>query len=573
MASQPCRTTPAHAAGGPHVLLEPVRARSQHLVRRRRAAAIGCLALAATLLTACSEPAGPQTSVEPSTQAPTSTTSARPKPVQLPKGNPTFADVIPAPRSAKPDGGENFLLDDTVSVRHAGRPARDAAEYLLHELQPATGFQPDPAGGGKLVMLQISPEDGLGPQGYRLEVRREQVTVTATDRAGLFNGVQTLLQLLPADVESDDPVNRQWVLPGGVIEDRPRFGYRGTMLDVARHFFDAGTVKRHIDRIARYKINYLHLHLADDQGWRLQIDRWPKLTSVGGRTEVGGGPGGFYTKEEYASIVRYAEARGVTVVPEIDMPGHTNAALASYPELNCDGKAPPPYTDTQVGFSTLCVDKPQTYEFVRDVIAEVAELTPGPYLHIGGDEAQSTSSADYGKFLGKVLPMVVQAGKRPVGWHEYAQADLPPEAVVQYWRIETADKATAAAAARGHKVLMSPANKSYLDMKYVPGNPWGNKWAGPVSVRTAYDWDPAGFLDGITEQHVLGVETPLWTELVESEDDLERMAFPRIAAIAEVGWSPQDARSWGGFAERLAKQGPRMARQGVSFHPSPEIPW
>lgn len=489
--------------------------------------------------------------------------------MKLPNGNPTFADVIPAPLRAKPDNGENFQLteDTRIGFRNGSREATDAAEYLAGELQPLTGFDFRDDGSGNGIYLDRDRNADVGPQGYRLKVTRERVDITAQSHAGLLNGVQTLLQLLPA--QDGGP----WVVQGGVVTDRPRFGYRGTMLDVARHFFGVDTVKRHIDRIARYKINHLHLHLADDQGWRLQINGWPKLTSVGGRTQVGGGRGGFYTQQQYADIVRYAAFRGVTVVPEIDMPGHTNAALASYPELNCDGRARPPYTGTQVGFSTLCVSKPGTYEFVRDVIRQVAELTPGPYLHIGGDEARSTSRADYRRFLGRALPMVVDAGKQPVGWHEYAQAKLPAGAVVQYWRIETADEPTAAAAARGHKVLMSPANKTYLDMKYSPGNSWGNKWAGPVSVRAAYDWNPARFLDGIDERAVLGVETPLWTELVTSEDDVERMAFPRIPAIAEVGWTPQEFRDWDDFATRLAEHGPRLRAQGVGFYASPEVPW
>ena len=210
------------------------------------------------------------------------------------------------------------------------------------------------------------------------------------------------------------------------IDDRPRFRWRGAHLDVSRHFFSVAEVKRYIDLISQYKVNVLHLHLSDDQGWRIAIDSWPRLTSVGGSTEVGGGPGGYYTKRDYRELVRYAAARYITVVPEIDTPGHTNAALASYAELNCDGIAPPLYTGIDVGFSSLCVDKEITYEFLDDVIRELAALTPGPYLHMGGDEAHSTEDADYVRFIERVQPIVAAHGKRLMGWEEIAQAPLLP---------------------------------------------------------------------------------------------------------------------------------------------------
>lgn len=496
----------------------------------------------------------------------------------LPAGNPGLSDIIPAPVETAPDDSENFALgrQTRITVLAGDERAAAAGKLLADALRPATGF-PLPVsaeeGSANSIALRLAEDESAGEQGYRLDVSREQVRITAPKPAGLFSGVQTLRQLLPDDIERAEPVERDWVVAGGSVEDRPRYPYRGTMLDVARHFFSVGQVKRFIDRTARYKINYFHLHLTDDQGWRIQIDSWPKLATVGGANEVGGGKGGYYTKKQYRQIVEYAAARGVTIVPEIDLPGHTNAALHAYPELNCDGKAPPPYTKTLTGFSSLCIGKDITYRFARDVIAEIAELTPGPYLHLGGDEADKTSDADFRKFFAKVLPMVAQAGKVPVGWHEYAKASLPADAVVQYWRIEKEHAATRKAAASGNKVLMSPAQKTYLDMKYEAGNPWGNKWAGPVTVRSAYDWDPANSLSGVDEGAVLGVEAPMFTDLVATEREIERMTFPRLQAIAEVGWSPQGSRNWAGFRERLAASATRMKHQGVDFYRSPEIPW
>mgnify|MGYP001232121031 CR=1 FL=1 len=506
------------------------------------------------------------------------TSSRAPAPVTLPKGNPQLTDVIPAPVRVEQAPQQNFPLDETTAIvapeePRAARAASDAAGLLRETLRRSTRYELPDTPRGQVIALELADSGDLPPQGYRLEVTRTRVTLTGADRAGLLNGVQTLLQLLPPEVVAGKRPRGDLVIAGGVITDYPRFRYRGTMLDVARHFFDAETVKRHIDRIARYKINHLHLHLSDDQGWRLEIRKWPNLTRVGGRTQVGGGRGGWFSQRDYTSIVRYAQRRGVTIVPEFDMPGHTQAALAAYPELSCDGKARSPYTGTQVGFSTLCVEKPKTYEFVRDVIEEVAELTPGPYLHIGGDEAQSTKPQAYRRFIGEVLPMVLEAGKRPIGWHEYAEADLPKEAVVQYWRLERAHAATAAAARSGNRVVMSPADKTYIDMKYFESDARGNKWAGPVSVQTAYDWDPARYLAGVGEQAILGVEAPLWTELVETEADIERQAFPRLAAIAEVGWTPQKDRNWQDFRKRLAKHGPRLEALGIAFHRSPDVPW
>ncbi|MQA60484.1 MAG: family 20 glycosylhydrolase [Actinophytocola sp.] len=538
--------------------------------------------VALLLLTACTDNGfDPRASGPASSSSAAPTTTERPPAVELADDNPALTDIIPVPSEAKASHDENLQLQENSRIVIPAREdgAKRVGNYLAGLLRPATGFalpvgtEDAVAGDGPVIELAIADDDGLGKQGYRLDVAREGVTITAEKTAGLFSGAQTLRQLLPPDIEQRFTVERTWGVAGGTVVDRPRFGYRGTMLDVARHFFDADEVKRHIDRIAQYKINYLHLHLTDDQGWRIEIDGWPKLTTAGGKTQVGGGSGGFYTQEQYGEIVAYAEARGVTIVPEVDMPGHTNAALNAYPELSCDGKTPPPYTDTQVGFSSLCIGEKATYRFAKDVIDQLAEMTPGPYLHIGGDEADSTTDADYRRFFGKVLPMITDAGKRPVGWHEYAKTPLPKSAVVQYWRVETSNKPARKAAAAGNRVLMSPANKTYLDMKYAKSDSWGNKWAGPVGVRDAYDWDPARALDGVGEDAVLGVETPLWTELVETEKDIERMVFPRIQAIAELGWSAQERRDWQEFSSRLAKQAPRMSTQGIGFHRSPEISW
>jgi hexosaminidase len=261
------------------------------------------------------------------------------------------------------------------------------------------------------------------------------------------------------------------------------------------------------------------------------------------------------------------------IVPEIDMPGHTNAALASYAELNCDGVAPPLYTGIDVGFSSLCVHKDITYRFVEDVIRELAAITPGPYLHIGGDEAHSTPEADYKAFMDRMLPLVEKYGKTVVGWHEYGKAAPEGDAVLQFWGTTNSDPLLGEAVARGNKILVSPANKSYLDMKYNENTPLGLSWAGFIEVADAYGWDPGGYLQGVPEASILGVEAPLWSETLENSDHIEFMAFPRLPAIAELAWSPKSAQHWESFRQRLATHGPRLTASGIDYYPSPQIPW
>ncbi|MFD2421793.1 beta-N-acetylhexosaminidase [Amycolatopsis pigmentata] len=485
-----------------------------------------------------------------------------------------LADVIPVPVQAKPDPRADFRLTP-ATVIVADRDARQVADYLGGLLRPATGYPLPvvPFAVSPKIELDVTRTAQVGDQGYRLDVTRRGVTIRANTTDGLFAGVQTLRQLLPATIEAKTVRHSRWVVPGGSITDYPRFGYRGAMLDVARHFFTPDQVKLYIDQISQYKINTLHLHLADDQGWRIEIKSWPNLARYGGSTEVGGGPGGYYTQAQYKDIVAYAASRHITVVPEVDMPGHTNAALASYPELNCDGVAPPLYTGIEVGFSSYCVDKDITYKFLDDVIRELAAITPGRYLHIGGDEAHSTAEADYLKFEGKVLPIVAKYGKLAEGWNEIVKANPPLTAIPQFWGINGQDDATAAAAARGNKILMSPANKAYLDMKYNPDSPLGLHWAGYVEVRDAYDWDPATTVQGVSEQQVAGVEAPLWSETLINNDAIEFMAFPRLPGIAEIGWSPRSTHDWNTYRERLADQAPRWVQEGIDFYRSSQVDW
>ncbi|RII19647.1 Beta-N-acetylhexosaminidase [Streptomyces sp. YIM 130001] len=488
--------------------------------------------------------------------------------------------VIPAPSSVDAAGPGYEVTGDTRIRVGDSDDTRRIGDYLADVLRPSTGY-PLPVtedAGSDGIRLELSAEDeDLGAEGYRLKSDGEAVTLTAREPAGLFHGVQTLRQQLPASVEQDTEQPGPWQVAGGTIEDVPRYAYRSAMLDVSRHFFSPDKVKRYIDQLALYKINKLHLHLSDDQGWRIAIDSWPRLTEYGGSTQVGGGEGGYYTKAEYKDLVKYAASRNLEVIPEIDLPGHTNAALASYAELNCDGVAPPLYTGTEVGFSSLCVDKEITYDFVDDVIREIAELTPGKYLHIGGDEAHSTSREDYIAFMNRVQPVVGKYGKTVVGWHQLTAATPAEGAVAQYWGYDATGaeerKQVADAAKNGTGVVLSPADRSYLDMKYDEDTPLGLSWAGLVEVDRSYDWDPASYLEGVAEEAVLGVEAPMWSETLSESDEVEFMAFPRLPGIAELGWSPAATHDWDTYKERLGEQAPRWDALGVNYYKSPKVPW
>lgn len=499
--------------------------------------------------------------------------------------------VIPLPRTVEPRAGASFTLsaDTVIVVATADAQARWIATYLADVIGLAAAPQPPrveaageaiPAGA---IVLELSgsanpPLRNRGTgieshEGYEMTVTPERVTIRAHQPAGLFYGVQSFRQLLPpfTEYQAVRPNKaRPVTAPAVRIVDEPRFGWRGAMLDVSRHFFPVSAVKRYIDLMSLYKLNRLHLHLADDQGWRIEIKSWPNLAAHGGQTQVGGGAGGFYTQEQYADLVRYAAERFVTIVPEIDMPGHTNAALASYAELNCDGVARPLYTGTEVGFSALCVDKEITYTFIADVVREIAALTPGAWFHIGGDEVKTLTPEHYVRFIERVQAIVQAQGKQMIGWDEIAPAALLPTSVVQHWRPKTTP---ADAVAKGARVIMSVASRAYLDMKYDSTTAIGLSWAGLVDVSTVYDWDPATVADGVPESALLGVEAPLWSETLATIEDVEFMAFPRLIAMAEVGWSRPEARDWNLFKQRLGAHGPRLTALGVNFHRSAQVPW
>lgn len=484
----------------------------------------------------------------------------------------TQSPLIPLPASVTASGGAFELTSETaIMLGEGSEQLQEAGQYVSEMLSPATGFDfpvSVSSSGDNAIHLEIL--ESMASEEYQLDIEEAHIHVMGGSAAGVFYGIQTLRQLLPDAIEGAAVQQADWAIPTGSIKDAPRYGHRGAMLDVSRHFFGVEDVKRYIDFLAAYKMNVFHMHLTDDQGWRIEIQSWPNLTTHGGSTEVGGGEGGFYTQAQYREIVQYAADRFITVIPEIDMPGHTNAALASYPELNCSGEAPELYTGTEVGFSTLCVDKEITYQFIDDVVRELAAMTPGEYIHIGGDESHATEKEDYLVFINRVKDIVDSHGKTLVGWDEVAQADLEGGSVVQLWHSPEFAKI---ATEKGAKLIMSPANKAYLDMQYDSTSRIGLHWAAYIEVDEGYSWNPATVIPGVGEEMIIGVEAPLWTETVENMEDIEYLVFPRLVGYSEIAWTAQSLRNWESYKERLADHASRMTAREIDFYESPTVPW
>jgi hexosaminidase len=503
--------------------------------------------------------------------------------------------VIPYPASVRVDSAVSHRFGSSLVVAiptGASAELRDLAQTavaILHEeLGPTSRIVTGrpAAGGASVVALSLAPSDSAkGPESYRLDVSARGVAISAPKPAGVFYGLQTLRALLetgrgPADTALGGARIRRVSLPGMHIEDAPRFGYRGLHLDVGRHFAPVSFVKKYIDLMSRYKFNTFHWHLTEDQGWRIQINRYPKLTEVGGcRKEtqldrnrqpyVGDSIRycGFYTQDEIRDVVAYAKAHYVTIVPEIEMPGHSKAALAAYPELGC---TPGPFevrTTWGIDEDIFC-PRDETFTFLENVLTEVMALFPGQYLHVGGDEAPKArwrASPDaqavmrrenlkneeelQSYFIQRIEKFLNAHGKRLIGWDEILEGGLAPQATVMSWRGIAGG---IAAARQNHDVVMAPNTYTYFD--YVQGD----RRFEPIPVGrylpldTVYSYEPIP--DSLTAdeaRHILGVQGQLWTEYMPTTEKVEYMAYPRALALAEVGWSPKSARSWDSFRARL----------------------
>jgi hexosaminidase len=503
--------------------------------------------------------------------------------------------VIPKP-SAVAAGAGNFALN-AQTVICAPKDLRASAEILAAALRPATGYPiaiTSDAVSENALSLLLAPS--LEKEGYRLEVTDTQVTLSGGSAVGVFYGIQTLRQLFAPEMLGTAPVSKdEWEIPCARIEDSPRFAWRGAMIDVARHFMPVDSLKKFIDVMALHKMNSLQLHLTDDQGWRIEIKKYPKLTEVGAwrkETVVGHAGkkpwkfdgkkhGGFYSQDELRDLVAYAAERHITIMPEVELPGHAQAAIASYPELgNLDEKLP---VHTSWGVNkNIYNPKESTILFLQDVLSEVLDIFPSAYIHIGGDEAVKdqweASEAVQARIkelglkdehemqayvISRMNDFLAERGRRLIGWDEILEGGLAKGATVMAWRGE--DRALEAVR-KGYDVVNAWTRYTYLD--YYQGNARKEPLAigGNLPLEKVYQFDPVP--KELTKQeakHILGAQTQLWTEYIATPEHLEYMAFPRACAIAEVVWTPQAEREYDDFEKRLKTHVQRLEVLGVKY--------
>ncbi len=483
--------------------------------------------------------------------------------------------------------------------------SHDEGMYLADRLREAMGYacavetsmNSEPVNNA-IVLTTQNVSSSLGEEGYDLEATPHGVVIRAPNCAGVFYGVQSLLQLLPPEALASKPVHGvKWVVPCVKIEDQPRFAWRGLMLDVSRHFFGKEEVKAVLDAMALHKLNRFHWHLTDDQGWRIEIKSHPKLTELGAwRSGINfkldpkqstayradGKYGGYYTQDDIREVVAYAQARHIMVIPEIEMPGHASAALTAYPEYSCTGG--PFNTDMNGGIfnGTYCAGNDEVYKFLEDVLTEVFDLFPGKYIHIGGDEVKWDNWDHCAKcqelmkreglqvsqvesyFIRRMEKFINSRGKTLIGWSEIRLGGLAQSAVVMDWIGGAAEAASA-----GHDVIMSPTGYCYLD-HYQNTNHAKEPRAigGYLPLSKVYSFEPIpARMKPADAPHVLGAQGNLWTEYVPSLKHAEYMIFPREAAMAEVVWSPKEARNWEDFQRRLAVDCRRLDQMGVNYRP------
>jgi hexosaminidase len=505
--------------------------------------------------------------------------------------------VIPRPRSWVPGHGE--LVLDRGTTLAAPDELRGVLALLQQALRPATGL---PLGFGQRPVIALELAEDLAPEGFRLRVTPDGATITGGAAAGVFYGGQVLLQLLPPAIYRRAPVTGQrWAIPAVEITDAPRFGWRGVMLDVARHFMPKHDVLRFIDLMAVHRLNTLHLHLTDDQGWRLEIRRYPRLTEVGAwrrESQVGAAPdaagdgrphGGYYTQDDVREIVVYAAERFITVVPEIESPGHVQAALAAYPELGVTGRPLEVFTRWGINPNVLNVEE-STVDFFTGVLDEVMELFPSHYIGVGGDECPRDQwradprtqrrMAELGIdreedleawFIRRLDEHLSAAGRRLFGWDEILEGDLAPDATIASWRGMTG---AVAAARRGYDVVACPDDRVYLDYRQSDSPDEPIPVAIPLSVRDVYAFDPVPpQLTEAEARHVLGGQANIWTEHADSPRTVDFLAFPRLCAAAEALWGPTE-RDFADFEERLRTHLARLDALGVEYrHADGPRPW
>ncbi len=506
-------------------------------------------------------------------------------------------NIIPRPDSIEVKPGV-FKLRTYSSVTWEKRQDDIGviAEYLCDRLRPATGMfvrplreSGDTSPRGAIVLNRVGADESLGEEGYEITVTERNVKISAPNAAGMFYGVQTLLQLFPSQIESDKKVSRMdWAVPCVKIRDVPEYKWRGLLLDVARNFLTKDFIKRYIDLLAYHKLNRLHLHLTDDQGWRVEIKRYPKLTQVSAwRGEGADRYGGYYSQEDINDIVTYAASRYVTIVPEIEMPGHATAALAAYPWLSCSGGPFKVATTWGVHKDVFCAGNDETFEFLENVLTEVAQMFPGSYIHIGGDECRKDRWKKCPKcqarikalglkderelqsyFIKRIEKVLTRNNKRLIGWDEILQGGLAPAATVQSWQ---GIKGGIVAAKAGHDVIMSPTSHLYIDYPVYPGQDpdmpdWIRNRSNDLKEAYTFEMIPAE-LSADEAKHILGGQVNMWGEHAE-QDTIDAKVFPRILGLAENLWSASVDKDFDEFYKRVKLHYRRLGLMGVTYGPA-----
>jgi hexosaminidase len=512
--------------------------------------------------------------------------------------------LIPMPVKMTVHEGVFALRPDTPILVDA--KFKDTGAFLAERLRAATGFDlPIKASGSGLgdaiLLTEAAGDPGLEPEGYELTVHSKGVSIFSRTEAGLFYGVQTFLQLLPPEVFAAKPVSGvTWQAPCVEIRDRPRFAWRGLLLDVSRHFFTKQEVEQILDALAAHKINTLHWHLVDDDGWRIEIKKYPLLTKVGAwRKGIGfkfdpkdstaygpdGRYGGFYSQDDIREVVRYAAARHITIVPEIEMPGHSCAALAAYPEFSCTGE---PYTtdrDGGVNDGVYCAGNDASFEFLQNILTEVFDLFPGKYIHVGGDEVPTRNWAKCAKcqarketehlkndrqlesyFIQRMEKFINAHGRSLIGWSEIREGGLAQNAALMDWIGGATEGASA-----GHDVVMTPESYCYLDHYQSRDHVKEPRAIGGfLPLRKIYEFDPIpANLAPEFQPHILGAQGNLWSEYIPNLRHAEYMIFPRECALAELAWSPKESRNFDDFLRRLETDERRLDQMGVNYRRNP----
>lgn len=474
--------------------------------------------------------------------------------------------IIPLPENVQWETG-TYSLPEEVSICY-NEKAENSIHWiktLLERTSTSAKFQQDKNCQNWQLKIDASFQKDLGDEGYQLKIDSKGIQLQSATEAGMFYAIQTLRQMFPAEMETGK-ISEAIKLNYVDITDKPAFAWRGSMLDIARSFLNTDYIKKHIDLMALYKLNRLHLHLSDDQGWRIEIKKYPELTEIGGKSAVKNGRAGFLTQQDYADLQAYAKARNIIIIPEIDMPGHMYAALASLPQLNCKDTAnidpklavpPKLYDGYQVGWSRLCLEESKTYDFVDDIVGELASITEGDWIHIGGDEIKDTL---YEEFIHKADSIVLKHGKTAIGWEESAKSNLSKSFLVQRWNggTEIPDD---------QKIIDSFCKYFYLDHGNIPDQENTYKWCiNGLTLEQVYSYETS-------DPRVIGVEAAIWSELVISNDRADERLWPRLAAVAEIGWTAQKKRNFQNFVERLAGQTKRLSDLGINFYKSKEVDW